>query len=332
MAFVALSSGSDGDLSTQAAYQYGFYADDVLLLDNSSFTIRSYEGNDFVHLLRCDISNSLHRVYLGSGNDRLEADYGNQEVYDGSGNDSVSTGRDFDDFYVGAGNDRLDGGVGIDRLYFSYLSNDYGALVANSSGVTCDLAIATAQNFGIFGSDIVLNFENISGSDGNDRFFGTNGNNVFNGGRGSDWLDGRGGNDSLFADEGSDLLIGGAGADYSDVADLNPERDTIRYLAITDSGVTATTWDSVYRFDSTSGATEDIIDLRAIDANPLLAGDQAFAWRGTTPAFSQAGGEVRLKIVGGDTYICIDNDADATTEMVILVSATTTLSQANFLL
>jgi Ca2+-binding RTX toxin-like protein len=336
MAFIALTIGTNADLGRQAAFDYGYYADTVLLLDSEDFQIRTYEGNDTVDLTRCT-ENKTHLVYLGYGDDRLIATIGTQSVYDGAGNDVVSLGEGLDYSHIGTGNDRIDGGAGFDYLMFEFQNAGDPNQVSNLQGVTCDLDRTTAQNFGLFGSDVVLNFEAIVGGGGDDWFLGTAGPNELLGRAGADRLEGRGGADSLLAGAGTDLLIGGDGADTIDLsADMSAAsdgaRDYVRYLTLGDSGVTAAAWDTIVRFEGGASATDDIIDLRAIDGNAALAGDQPLTWRGTTAAFSLAGGEVRLKIVGPDTYVCVDTDADSATEMVILVRGAVDLVQANFLL
>jgi serralysin len=330
--FLTAATAATANLGTQAAFNYGVEADRVFALDNGFYSILTWEGNDYVSLTRVTDHASAHQVLLGSGNDVLVADWGVQTVVDGSGNDVYSTGADDDQFVAGLGSDRVDAGAGFDTLTFTVLQLDNAQGANPTRGVTCDLALTSAQNLGDYGVDTLLNFDAIIGTTLADRLYGNSGANSLRGDSGNDVLDGRIGNDSLVGDEGADLMLGGLGADLFACLEITKARDTIRYYSVAESGVTAAAWDTLDNFDSSALATSDVVDLLRIDANVAVAGDQNFTWRGTAAAFSLPGGEVRLKIVGPDTYICIDNDADAATEMVIYVPRATNLTQAHFIL
>jgi Ca2+-binding RTX toxin-like protein len=103
-------------------------------------------------------------------------------------------GADGDDVVDGGPNsDRLEGGVGTDTLS---LSDTGAATVDLSTGVSRhDLEL-----------DDLSMFENVLGSQGNDRLHGDSGPNVLDGGFGANWITGGRGNDTM---------IGGT-ADYSD--------------------------------------------------------------------------------------------------------------------
>jgi Ca2+-binding RTX toxin-like protein len=106
------------------------------------------------------------------------------------------------------------------------------------------------------------------------------------GAAGPDTLASGGGGDILIGNGGTDSLTGGAGL------------DTFRFLLPSDSAVGAGR-DSIFAFTSADG---DRIDLSAIDANALLAGDQAFIFRGTA-AFTGARGELRYSPSGFDSIV-----------------------------
>jgi serralysin len=61
---------------------------------------------------------------------------------------------------------------------------------------------------------------------------------------------------------------------------------------------------------------QDRIDLSMIDANPSLAGNQAFK---VVSAFTSAKGEVRLVYSGVDTIIQVDGDLDTAVDMTIRI-------------
>ena len=140
----------------------------------------------------------------GSGfDDSLTGDTGVNTITGGAGDDTID-GGDGDDVLMGgaggdvlnggAGNDTIDGGADIDTA-------DYGTAGA---GVTVNLSLATAQNTGGAGSDVLSNIENLTGSAFNDALTGDGTANRIDGGLG---------NDTIFAGAGADTLIGGAGND-----------------------------------------------------------------------------------------------------------------------
>ncbi len=335
MVFKAIS-GSGGDLSNDPASFYGAL-DDVILVLSGSNSILTMEGNDIVYTTRA-AALTTQTALLGFGDDMLVGGAGADFVFDGSGNDRVSLGAGNDTAHASAGNDVLDGGTGSDTIDFLLESYDgFGDAGNNKVGITCDLALTTAQNFSVFGIDTISSFENANGSFGSDRLLGTAGANVLAGFDGNDILDGRAGNDTLRGNVGADIFIGGAGNDTmfaaDDLAVGGPgpaARDTFRYNLITDSGITAATWDTIFGFDKV-GATHDVIDLSLIDANPLLAGNQAFKFLGAG-AFTALAGEVRLTVVGTDTYVHVDTNATAADEMTIKLAGVTGLTAADFIL
>lgn len=170
----------------------------------------------------------------------------------------------------------------------------------------------------------------MTGGNGADTFYGTAGGNSLSGLPGDDLLAGRGGADTLVADEGKDWLNGGTGADTLNLNEAAAARDVVIYKTIGDSGLVFYL-DDIVGFDPGALATSDRSDLSAIDANPAVAGNQAFSLRGSG-GFVSAGGEVKLLLATGDTYVQIDNDNDATAEMIILVEGVTSLTQDDFLL
>ncbi len=96
------------------------------------------------------------------------------------------TGNELSNYiWAGTGNNRLDGGAGTDTVDFCY----------STGAVTASLALTTAQATGGSGTDTLLNFENLTGSNYRDTLTGNAGNNVLNGRLGNDSLTGGLGND-----------------------------------------------------------------------------------------------------------------------------------------
>jgi Ca2+-binding RTX toxin-like protein len=110
------------------------------------------------------------------------------------------------------------------------------------------------------------------------RIDGNAGANRLAGGAANDSLYGAAGRDTLLGGTGADLLDGGLGADTlvgGDAADIF----LLRSAAEADGDVIAD-------FNAVQG---DRLDLRPIDANALLPGNQAFTWIGGSDFAGQAG-------------------------------------------
>ncbi len=136
------------------------------------------------------------------GVDSLNGGAGNDRLWDLGGNDTIKGGGDNDIVTAGRGNDIYNGDAGLDVIDFS----------GSRTSVAVDLTARTA--IGELGSDQVLNFETVIGSDAADRITGN---------RFAEILEGRGGDDVLRGMQGNDTLVGGAGADtflFSSRSDL----------------------------------------------------------------------------------------------------------------
>ncbi len=209
---------------------------------------------------------------------------------------------------AGTGSNVMSGGSGRDTL-------SYENGLAGTRGVTVNLAVTTAQATGGSGSDRFSGFENLIGSRGADKLTGDAAANMLSGGAGADTISGGGGNDTLVGGTGRDLLNGNAGSDVFD------------YNGVADSGITATTWDSISGFVR----GEDKIDLSTIDASPAT-GNGSFSFIGAA-SFSAAG---QLRYVYNSTtgkgVLFGNTDADATAEFAIELVGVTALSAADLVL
>jgi Ca2+-binding RTX toxin-like protein len=103
----------------------------------------------------------------------------------------------------------------------------------------------------------------------------------------NDWLHGLGGNDALWGDSGADSLWGGAGADML-YGGTGNDRFIIESAADATDGLLH---DHIMDFSS-----GDRIDVSSIDANSMVAGNQAFSYLGANPFTGVAG---QLNYVGG---------------------------------
>ncbi len=150
----------------------------------------------------------------GAGDDTIFGDAGNDVITGGTGDDRIKGGDGHDTFVISGtndGDDRYDGGAGIDTLDFS----------AATRAIRLDLAEGTTH----FGSDTIINVENLIGGSADDQLTGNNGANDLRGGGGNDRLDGGRGDDALRGDAGNDRLDGGEGTDRLSGGDGNDRLD-----------------------------------------------------------------------------------------------------------
>lgn len=135
----------------------------------------------------------------------------NEEFIGSDGNDGI-TGNDLDNTILGrsgidvidgqAGDDFIDGGGDADTVVYQF----------DVAGVTVDLSAGSATD-GFGDSDVLIDIENIIGSEFNDRLIGGDDANSLAGRDGDDNIAGRSGDDFLIGAAGSDTLSGGAGND-----------------------------------------------------------------------------------------------------------------------
>ncbi|MER2622433.1 MAG: calcium-binding protein [Accumulibacter sp.] len=156
-------------------------------------------------------------------------------------------------------NNVLNGGIGIDTVSYQF---------ATSTGVTVNLALTSAQTTGGSGSDTILNFENLTGSNFNDTLTGSLSANKLDGGLGNDLLNGGLDNDILTGGLGSDIIrfdtLLNASTNRDTITDFNVVDDTIQlenaiFTSLTTLGTLAAT-----SFRSGAGI------ISAADANDYL--------------------------------------------------------------
>ena len=150
---------------------------------------------------------------------------------------------------------------------------------------------------------------------------GTESGNKISGGSGRNILNGLGGNDVLTGGLGRDTLTGGAN---KDVFDFN---------SVLESGKTANTRDVITDFKHLI----DDIDIRTIDANSAVAGNQNFNFIGTQ-GFHHVAGEVRFfkqNLAGttnDKTIVAGDVNGDGAADFQIQLKGLIGLTKADFIL
>ena len=217
-----------------------------------------------------------------SGDDRLTAQ-GASELWGWDGNDALVGSSAADCLVGGRGNDTLAGGAGADRMIGgvgndTYMVDNAGDRVQESAGAGLDLVRSSVSHA------LAANLERMTLT-GAAPINGT-GNalaNVLAGNAAANALNGGAGDDQLFGGAGSDRLTGGLGADVFLFAQGSSGRGAARDVVL----------------DFARGI--DRLDLRAIDADTLHAGNQAFDFVGAL-GFSGAAGQLRFQggILSGD--------------------------------
>ena len=168
-------------------------------------------------------------LHGGAGNDVLVDGVGSEVLQGGDGNDTFLIAEDatFNWFWGGDGDfngdpngkdtisaERLSFGVAFDIDYrppeWNGHPDGYAANAATRAATVTDSITGAWVT-----SDGLLGIENATGSNYDDRIYGTSGDNVLMGLDGDDELYGRDGNDVLEGGAGADLLVGGG---YFDTA------------------------------------------------------------------------------------------------------------------
>ncbi len=157
------------------------------------------------------------RILGTSGNDTIDGQDGADRIYGRDGDDSLLGGDGNDTIQGEEGADELQGGNGNDRLYAD--SDDtvvdggdgYDRLYARGEeGLEIDLTESSIEEaVGGAGDDTF----DASGSTGQVRLYGNDGDDALTGGDGNDYLRGDTGDDVLVGSGGNDTLDGRSGAD-----------------------------------------------------------------------------------------------------------------------
>jgi Ca2+-binding RTX toxin-like protein len=155
----------------------------------------------------------------GLGGDTIVGGDGTNSIDGGDGDDTLTGGPNSDTIKLGTGSDVADGGDS---------AADYATYLNDNVPVSVDLREQPApQDTGPGGTDTLMNFESLIGSNASDVLIGDDANNSLVGGQlggdtgddelrgngGPDFLSGGPGDDSLFPGAGDDAVIGAEGVD-----------------------------------------------------------------------------------------------------------------------
>jgi len=302
----------------------------------------------------------------GGGNDRLIG-FGNADSLAGGNGNDVLNGGGGDDVYTGgAGNDvfRTNRFEGIDLITDAAAGDvirvgGFAGVggVTTGNGTTVVTGQVQRETITLVGGGtetlLYLGFDGSAGADVTIRLSGTYANAAFNingslisvvagtstpggvgadtliGSAGNDFLSGLGGNDRLEGQDGNDTLSGGTDIDTligglgRDELSGGSAADVFLYTNVLESQAGTSLRDLI--LDLTA---PDRIDLSAIDANLVQAGDQAFAFIGTA-AFSGASGQ--LRDAGGGVAEA-DVNGDGLADWQVQAQAFGAFAAANFIL
>lgn len=310
----------------------GGRGNDILYGDLGADELEGGEGNDVLH---GQDGNDI--LTGGHGADKLYGGNGRDIIDGGSGNDVLSGGAGPDVFLFGnnGGADRITDFVrGLDkiallegqqRVFIHSQSATEARLVLNDGssvylqGIAAELVRATdfipaeGKRLELFlVQKGTTDHEALTGTAHGDALYGLGGNDTLRGGNGDDFID---------AGTGADWISGGPGADEIYLGN-DRVRDTVAYQAL--EKVTAGRADVLHQFN----AEHDLLDLRVLDANAALAGDQAFKFSGSSAAVNS----VWFVRTATGLQVRADANGDATVDLQININNVFSLSADNFLL
>lgn len=258
------------------------------------------------------------RFVGGDREDFLRGFGGNDTLVGGDARDTLEGGSDNDYLDGGAGSDLLVGGAGND--VYSVTPDDIIVELKNE-GIDAVWVVGGTNYVVPSHVEILLLASgqplNAKGNELGNTMVGNGNANFIEGLGGDDQLDGGVGGDTLIGGRGRDTLHGGKGS------------DDFRFDSVTDSNILFA--DLILDFTFSAGE-RDRINLSAIDANSLLAGNQAFVFIGSA-VFSGDAGQLRVTPAAGLGYaIAADTNGDRSADMVINVQSSAIPSASWFVL
>jgi Ca2+-binding RTX toxin-like protein len=311
------------DQDVQGLYDLILGGDDQLLGGAGTDAFVGHGGNDTM-----DGQGGTDTLDGGAGNDSIAGGNGADVVFAEDGEDTVLGGADGDVVLGGAGADSLAGDEGDDSL--SGEAGDDG-LDGGAGDDTLSGGSGADLLTGFTGNDLLHGDrafpasgerggqDTLFGHDGSDTIFGLGARDYLFGGADGDVLAGGAGGDRLTGGAGADTLAGGGGADrfyFDDLSELNALPDAL---------------DVIVDFNPLEG---DRIGLRAIDANALRDGNQAF--RVVTSLLEIAPGRVLLQELFTEafagTVVSVFVDGDAIPDGQFLVANMGGLTADDFIL
>ena len=284
------------------------------------------DGDDDIRMGATDTE-----IDAGAGNDKVLGNYLDNTIAGGSGNDELIASDGDDTIIPGEGDDLIDGGEGIDTAVYSGTREEEGGIkqvsdfieVGGNTDTLIDVEFVEFADVTVSTDDLSVVTDNeessiIDGTDDNDTLTGSSKDEVINGYKGDDLIYGSDGADSLKGSDGNDTMYGGAGKDYlvggkgSDLLFDDAGDDIFYYSNINQSLPGEDMRDRVGL-----NVGEDRIELKLIDANPDVAGDQAFEFIGTDSFSNGSTGQVRYDASSNLIQVEVYGDGDTIVDMEI---------------
>ena len=348
-------AGSDGFTGSAVANRLsGEGGNDLLLGAAGNDTLAGGLGND-----RMDGGDDADSLVGGDGADSMVGGGGEDTLFGGTARDTLTGGAGVDTFVWTSAAESLTTTTGRD-LITDWAVGD----LIDLSGFDANSVLAGTQGFAFGGRTTTGTVANAG-----ELFFFTAGGSTFliggvdndgvrdflveiagthtltgasfvgvgsiiTGSASADTLQGGSGSDSLSGLAGRDLLQGGGGAD----ALLGgADRDTLTGGAGADrfiwNAISESTMDTAGRDIITDWALGDVMDFSAIDANSVVAGNQAFTFGGKTSTGNNANiGELVWYTAGGNTFVVLGIDANTSADMRVQLTGIQTLSADSFIL
>ena len=174
---------------------------DFIIGNSSSNNISGNGGADTIYG-----SSGGDTLFGGSGNDVIYGNHGGDWMRGDGGSDYLFGGEDDDTLRGGASPDTMWGDAGTDLVEYE----------GHAAAVT--VRLDGLQNDGSAGeNDYIKNdVENASGTQFNDKLYGSPGANRLDGKNGNDSMYGMSGNDTMVGGFGADLFVGGLDKDTAD--------------------------------------------------------------------------------------------------------------------
>lgn len=288
--------------------------------------------SDLYDTLDPDFVTALLSEVTTPGDDVIHAGDGNDLAAGGLGNDTLSGGNGNDSLYGEAGADALYGGAQHDFLFGG---NHHDTLSGANGNDHLNGGTGNDEMHGGAGTDLLRagdGNDTANGNTGQDTIYGGQGDDSLNGGDHADLLYGNAGNDTLEGGTGADTLIGGYG---TDTLIGGADGDTFVFNGPLDLGTFGVAPDVIVDF----GTGADRIDLSGIDANTLLAGNQAFTFIGGAAHPGIAGSLRQVNALVGSgpdaawfTYLYGDTDGDGAGDLSLVLAGHHTLGAGDFIL